>query len=297
MCTLTVSAVLVRPSLVPAMSTGAPAAPYGGGRRALSSHSDFLQASSSSFELILTPNEKDASREGSNNNKNNNNNNRNNGRRRSYSMKKETSELIQTAIASTIMTSGRCNAQDSSVNGTGRLSYCPYQAMVVTIERAEWTQPDDPLTVRFYVVATIRSDQDYMEKRAQSSSFDLRQELDAFVLDFFYGDLFLATIREDWSDDDDDDDKDEVLTHAMMANVALQVSESQGRIYQTSSPTAPVVFLAVAFVLGLFIVDGLIRYTTPVHLCAARQGLTDLGADGAAVERETLKGVRTRELV
>jgi hypothetical protein len=290
MCALTVSAVLVRPSLVRAMSNGAPAAPSGGGRRALSSYSDFLHASSSSFELILTPNEKDASREGSNNN-----NNRSNGRRRSYSMKKETSELIQTAIASTVMTSGRCNAQDSSVNGTGRLSYCPYQAMVVKIERAEWTQPDDPLTVRFYVVATIRSDQDYMEKRAQSSSFDLRQELDAFVLDFFYGDLFLATILEDWSDDDDDGD--EVLTHAMMANVALQVSESQGRIYQTSSPTAPVVFLAVAFVLGLFIVDGVIRYTTPVHLCAARQGLVDLETDGAAIERETLKGERTRELV
>jgi hypothetical protein len=290
MCALTVSAVLVRPSLVRAMSNGAPAAPSGGGRRALSSYSDFLHASSSSFELILTPNEKDASSEGSNNN-----NNRSNGRRRSYSMKKETSELIQTAIASTVMTSGRCNAQDSSVNGTGRLSYCPYQAMVVKIERAEWTQPDDPLTVRFYVVATIRSDQDYMEKRAQSSSFDLRQELDAFVLDFFYGDLFLATILEDWSDDDDDGD--EVLTHAMMANVALQVSESQGRIYQTSSPTAPVVFLAVAFVLGLFIVDGVIRYTTPVHLCAARQGLVDLETDGAAIERETLKGERTRELV
>lgn len=213
-------------------------------------------------------------------------------------MKKETSELIQSAIASTVMKSGQCDSQYASAgsdayNGTGRLSYCPYQSMVVKIERAEWTQPEDPLTLRFYVVATIRSDQDYAQKRSQSSAFDLRQELDLFVLEFFYGDLFLATIVEAWADQDED----EVLTHAMMASgVELQVSESQGRIYQTRSPTASVVFLAVAFVLGLFIVDGAVRYATPVHLCASSRTSPSGAEDGSAVERETLNSERAREI-
>jgi hypothetical protein len=166
--------------------------------------------------------------------------------------------------------------------------------MVVKIERAEWTRPEDALTIRFYIVATIRIDQDYAQKRSQSSSFDLRQELDAFVLDFFYGDLFLSTVLEGWSDDQDED---EVLTRAMMANVDLQVSESQGRIYQTHSPTAAVVFLAVAFVLGLFVLDGVVRYATPVHLCASRRPMSESEDGSVEVERETLNGERTRELV
>jgi hypothetical protein len=272
--------------------------------RALSSSAssaDTIQAFSSSFELMLIPDSAQAS-EASNDSRSWSGGN-NHRRRGGYSLKKETSELLQNAIASTILNSGRCDPQDASTgseaynatgNGTGRRSSCPYQAMVVTIERAEWTRPEDPLTIRFYIVATVRSDQDYDQKRSQSSSFDLRQELDAFVLDFFYGDLFLSTVLEGWSDDQDED---EVLTRAMISNVELQVSESQGRIYQTRSPTASVVFLAVAFVMGLFVLDGAVRYATPVHLCASRRPMSESDDASGAVERETLTSERTRELV
>jgi hypothetical protein len=200
-------------------------------------------------------------------------------------MKKETSELLQDAIASTLLQSGNCRASSSSYSSSSTSSSsCPYSDVAVTIERVEWARSSDPVTLRFYAVATFG--EDYAAARSGSTAFDTRQELDAFVLDYFYGDLFFAALSAAaaLSDGDADEDDDPVLGRARSSAAQLMVSDSQSRIYRTRSPGASALAVSLLFLALLFAADGAARYLTPLRRCA-RSG-NSVGDDGSDDESD-----------
>lgn len=172
-----------------------------------------MQATSSSFDLTLSPTASS----------------------KHYSIKSDTRKVFQNAIISTLVAS---SGEDS----------CPYQDMSVKTEHAEWDQPDY-LRLRIFIVATI---DETKQDRYGSSTYDLREELDAYILDNFFGDVYLSTIL--------DQSNDEIVQ--VVSYVHLQVSENQSRIYSQRTPNSFVLLAAAGFVVLLFVIDVAVRYLT-----------------------------------
>jgi hypothetical protein len=158
--------------------------------------------------------------------------------------------------------------------------------VAVTIERVEWARTSDPVTLRFYAVATF--DESYAAARSGSTAFDTRQELDAFVLDYFYGDLFFAALSAAASDGSAGDESDDpILGHARSSAARLTVSDSQSRIYRTRSPGASAVAISLLFLALLFAADGAARHLTPLRRCArSGNSVRDDGSDDNSDEAD-----------
>jgi hypothetical protein len=211
----------------------------------------------------------------------------------------EVSQLLQTSIASTILQSGNCysSASASNANSTSggssssTSSSCPYSDMTVRIERVEWTGHDNSVTLRWYATASVRnninadddeddpteSNNNYAAMRSGTTAFDRRQELDAFILDFWYGDVFFVTLSEVLLNEEEADyDDDPIVGRARSASsaVSLAVSDNQSRLYRTRSPGASALAGTILFVAVLFAADGLVRYLTPLHQCASHRRRT-----------------------
>jgi hypothetical protein len=115
-----------------------------------------LRATSSSFDLVLSPTVNQGN----------------------LKVSKDTMHLVINSIISTVLASGsKTSPYTSGITGT--------------MEHAEWVLPEF-VKFRFYLVATI--DESKVD-RSGASTYDLREELDAFILDNFFGAVFLSTVQ------------------------------------------------------------------------------------------------------